>query len=228
MQIDLSAIELDTSIQCRATIDTGIVNEYAERMSEGDRFPPVDLYGSKSRCWIGDGWHRILAAKQNGEKGIAAQLHAGGRADALRAALASNVVHGHRRTNADKRRCVEIAIKEFPKLSSRAIAEMCGVSHTFVEGVRPEPTGNRCQSRRTSQDGRERPARREKAPEPDSEPMTPDYTGHDTALRTPTGPSNGMQLARIAVMKLEEIRDDDLERQQAFQHVRSWLNARET
>jgi hypothetical protein len=44
----------------------------------------------------------------------------------------------------------------------------------------------------------------------------------------PSAPSNGMQFARIAIMKLEEIRDDDIERQQAFRHVRSWLDARET
>lgn len=34
--------------------------------------------------------------------------------------------------NADKRRCIEIALAEFPKLSSSAIAEMCGVSDQFV------------------------------------------------------------------------------------------------
>lgn len=41
-------------------------------------------------------------------------------------------------------------------------------------------------------------------------------------------PSNGMQFARLAVLRLEEISGEDLERQQAFQHVRSWLDARET
>ena len=67
-------------------------------------------------------------------------------------------------------------------------------------------------------------------PEPDPEPEAPaqDYTGHQTARRTPTAPSFGMQMARIAIMKLKEIRDDDLERTQAFDHVRSWLDARKT
>ena len=40
-------------------------------------------------------------------------------------------------------------------------------------------------------------------------------------------PSNGLQFARIAIMKLSEIQDDDLERQQAFDMVRSWIDARE-
>jgi hypothetical protein len=53
----------------------------------------------------------------------------------------------------------------------------------------------------------------------------------DTGLPLPPpklgAPSNGMQFARIAIMKLEEIRDDDLERDQAFTHVRRWLDARQ-
>lgn len=41
-------------------------------------------------------------------------------------------------------------------------------------------------------------------------------------------PSNGMQYARLAVLQLEEIRDDDAEREQAFAYVRSWIDARNT
>ena len=71
---------------------------------------------------------------------------------------------------------------------------------------------------------------RDKPTDLDSEPEAPapDYTGHQTARRTATAPSFGMQMARIAVMKLEEIRENDLERTQAFDHVRSWLDARKT
>lgn len=71
---------------------------------------------------------------------------------------------------ADKRRCVEIALREFPKLSSRAIADMCGVSHDFVSRLRElslddSPT-------RTSKDGKERPATQPKrATEPEPEPI---------------------------------------------------------
>jgi ParB-like chromosome segregation protein Spo0J len=37
-------------------------------------------------------------------------------------------------------------------------------------------------------------------------------------------PRDGMQFARIAIMKLEEIRDNDTERAQAFVTVREWLD----
>lgn len=84
----------------------------------------------------------------------------GGRADALKFALGANAVHGHRRTNADKRRCVEIALREFPKLSSRAVAKVCGVSPGFVDHLRePQlPTVGSSPATRTGLDGKERPA----------------------------------------------------------------------
>jgi hypothetical protein len=43
----------------------------------------------------------------------------------------------------------------------------------------------------------------------------------------PAPPSNGLQFARIAIMKLDEIRPEDLERAGAFSVVRKWLDARQ-
>lgn len=224
----LDAIELDTSIQCRATIDTGVVNDYAERMGEGDEFPPVELYGTRSKAWIGDGWHRVMAARQRGDEHIAATIHAGGRAEALRHALGANALHGQRRSNADKRRAVEIALREFPKLSSRAIAKLCGVSPALVDTARPNELPESGSSKRTSLDGKERPARREAtdlAPrvDPSSEPaVIPEPTE-----RPKLGPpANGMQFARMAIMDLEQIREDDVEREQALAFVKGWIDAR--
>ena len=158
INIQIASIERDTSIQCRATIDTGTVNEYADAMRNGDEFPPIVLFGSKEKSWIGDGWHRLMAADQCGKKVIWADLKEGGRLEALKHALGANSLHGRKRTNEDKRRCVEIALKEFPKLSSRTIAEMCGVTHTMVNTMRPIQLEESSSSKRMSADGRERPA----------------------------------------------------------------------
>jgi hypothetical protein len=167
VKLPINAIELDTFIQCRATIDTGVVNDYAERMEAGDVFPPVDVYGTKAKCWLADGWHRVLAAKQRGEETINATLHqGGGRKDALKHALSANVAHGHRRTNADKRRCVEIALREFPKLSDRGIGKLCGVSHPFIKAIRPPALETVSNATRTTTDGRQYPAHRKAKPKP--------------------------------------------------------------
>lgn len=214
VNLGLGAVQLDTSIQCRASVDTIIVGEYAEQMAAGDVFPSIDVYGTKSECWIGDGWHRVLAALQCGSESIAANLHPGGRVDALKHALSANALHGHRRTNADKRRCVEIALREFPKLSSRAVAKMCGVSPDFTARLRPEVSSDdTC----TGQDGKQYPASREPA---EPEPNTP-----EVHVPTPKlgAPQDGMQFARMAIMDLEQIREDDVERDAAFERVLAWI-----
>lgn len=156
----IDSIELDTSIQCRASIDVATVNEYADAMADGVEFPPVVLFGNQTRAWIGDGWHRVMAAQQIGAPTIDADIRPGDRREALKYALNANAAHGQRRTNADKRRCVEIALREFGKLSSRAIAEMCGVSDRFVDGLRPQSGANDSHVTRTGTDGKQYPATR--------------------------------------------------------------------
>ncbi|OGV61314.1 MAG: hypothetical protein A2498_00905 [Lentisphaerae bacterium RIFOXYC12_FULL_60_16] len=70
--------------------------------------------------------------------------------------------NGLRRTNADKRRCVEIALKEWPKLSSRAVAELCGVAPNTVEAARP--AGAQIEHlNRTGTDGKQYPPTRKRA-----------------------------------------------------------------
>jgi hypothetical protein len=161
--VNITAIELDASIQCRAVIDTGTVAEYAERMEAGDAFPPVVLFGTVKRCWIGDGWHRVMAARQLGLKEIESDLREGDRRDALKYALGANAANGLRRTNADKRRCVEIALAEFGNLSSRAIAGLCGVSDPFVLKIKPTEVLTVSTSTVTGTDGKQYPAARKPA-----------------------------------------------------------------
>jgi hypothetical protein len=75
--------------------------------------------------------------------------------DARWYALGANTVHGLRRTNEDKRRAVEGALAMRPGMSSAAIAEHCGVSHTMVNGMRPPLEDSSSQpAARTGRDGR--------------------------------------------------------------------------
>ncbi|MCR4376280.1 MAG: hypothetical protein NUW22_15675 [Acidobacteria bacterium] len=51
---------------------------------------------------------------------------------------------------------------------------------------------------------------------------------HEGEKRIKVGPpSDGLQFARIAIMKLEEIRPNDVQRQQAFDMVRRWIDERQ-
>lgn len=63
----------------------------------------------------------------------------------------------------DKRRCVEIALKEFSDWGDSKIADVCGVSHPFVMKLRPQvvTVTTSTQTTRIGKDGKQYPAKRE-------------------------------------------------------------------
>jgi uncharacterized ParB-like nuclease family protein len=135
--IHLTAIRFDSTTQVRAEINDATVTDYAERMEAGDIFPPAELFEESGAYYIGDGWHRLLAAQKNGDVTIQANVQPGGRVAAVKCALGANATHGLKRTNADKRRSVEVALAEFGNLSDREIAKVCAVGAPLVGSMRP-------------------------------------------------------------------------------------------
>jgi len=225
MNYPISNIQLDPSIQARASVNTEAVQEYADSMTEGDTFPPIVLFGDAESAWIGDGWHRVLAAQSIGYKEIPADLRKGGRPQAIEYAVGANRDHGMRRTNADKRRAVEIALEAWPTLSSRNLAERCGVSDKTVEAVR-ETCG--ISARRTDSIGRSQPAKKQTAPaqEPASDPDDiPGYREGDGEPPAPTGPvlSSAMRFAARAIGELKNIEASDPKRYAALDMVARWI-----
>lgn len=140
--------------QIRAKIDEEAVDEYAAAMREGAQFPPIVIFWDGRNYHLADGFHRVMAAKRNGFKDILAEVHQGTKADALQYALAANTIHGIRRTNADKRRSVELALAEWPNLSTSEIARMCSVSRPQVDAVRSQHADSA--GSRIGADGKER------------------------------------------------------------------------
>ena len=135
-KLRLDAIRLDAGTQTRAHIDDCTVAEYAEAMLAGDRFPPVVVFQQDGDFIMADGWHRVRAACRAKLGHILAEVRPGGRKDALQFALGCNQKHGLRRSNADKRRAVEIALAEFGNLSDRSLAQMCGVCVQTIGNIR--------------------------------------------------------------------------------------------
>ena len=124
-------------LQTRAVLDMETVREYAEAEAErGAVFPPVTLFFDGSKYWLGDGFHRVAMARQQGKKRVAAEVREGTRDDAVWFACGANKEHGLPRTNADKRRALEIALKMHPEMSNEAIAQHVGVSRVFVINFR--------------------------------------------------------------------------------------------
>lgn len=139
-QIELKKIRRDGGTQSRADIDKDIVAEYAERMREGVQFPPVTLFYDGKAYWLADGFHRVSAAAAAELTAIAADVRQGTQRDAILHSVGVNANHGLRRTNDDKRRAVEVLLRdpEWRVWSDREIARTAAVDHKTVGKWRAE------------------------------------------------------------------------------------------
>jgi hypothetical protein len=152
-KLKLSVIEIDPDIQPRAKgLDDPTVEKYREDVTNGDEFPPLVVYlEAKTKTHrLSEGFHRAEAYKRAGIKEVLCVIRVGTRRDARLNACGSNATHGLPRSNADKRRAVEMVLEDYPTWSNPRIAKNAGVSAEFVRKVRPAEPG---ETRETS-DGR--------------------------------------------------------------------------
>lgn len=140
MKIPLSKIDTEQSVQVRAVIHQETVERYAEHIQtpRAVPLPPILVFGPDSRgmYFLSEGWHRYEAHKKANRDAILATVKEGGWKDALEHALSSNATHGLPRSNKDKRRVVELALKHWSEWSSHKIAEKCAVGDDLVNEIR--------------------------------------------------------------------------------------------
>lgn len=138
--IKLADIEISGSTQQREKIDLNAVDDYAEAMKCGAKFPPVTLFFDGAQHWLADGFHRYHAYKLAEIIEISADVHEGTNRDARLFSAGANGAHGLRPTNADKRKSVLVLLedKEWAKWSDASIARHCKVTHPFVGKLRKE------------------------------------------------------------------------------------------
>lgn len=142
--LGIDAIVVSPEYQMREKLSASVVEEYAELIQAGDsQWPfasPCSVVRVKNELILTDGFHRVAAMRRAGEDQVHVIITDGTKTDALKAALSANINHGLRRSNADKRRAVMMALSDstLQKWSDRKIAELCGVSHIFVASIRGE------------------------------------------------------------------------------------------
>ena len=136
--VRLEHIRLDGGTQPRATIAEDVVSEYAEAMTDGADFPPIEVFFDGVDYWLADGFHRYHAGKKLGLVEVPAKIHAGTRREAVLFSVGVNQGHGLRRTNADKRKAVLTLMHdaEWCLWSNVEIGRRCGVSHELANVVR--------------------------------------------------------------------------------------------
>jgi hypothetical protein len=154
--LPLSEITVDTSIQCRASVNRKTVEDYAKCMKNGDTFPALDAFNVEARNLLADGFQRIEAARQAGFKSISVRIRQGTRKDAVKFAIEANRAHGLRFNNQDKRHAVKLCLEVLADHSDGAIAHLVGVSQPFVSKLRGQLKSVMSCDARTGRDGKKR------------------------------------------------------------------------
>jgi hypothetical protein len=136
-------IKRDFALQPRATLHQEWIEEYAHDMANGATFPPPVVFFDGNDYWLADGFHRVFAAEALGVVDLECDIRRGTRRDAMLFSVGANAVHGHRRTNDDKQRAIDIMLAdpEWTTLPDREIARHCAVDHKTVSARRPKPSG---------------------------------------------------------------------------------------
>jgi hypothetical protein len=195
-QLLIESIRTDGGTQSRAEIHQDTVAEYVEAIQAGSKMPPLLVFHDGTDYWLAEGFHRLLAHQQAGKRNVLCEIKQGTKEDAAWASAGANVTHGLRRTNADKRKATEMAIRLRPDMNDVSLANHCGVHPNHVAAVRRslEATSQIVRSdTRVRSDGTRfkmpsaPPTRPTSAP-PTPPPTTPPTPPAPPPVRTPSAP----------------------------------------
>lgn len=136
--MNIGALVMDERLQSRTEISEETVAEYADALKDGAEFPPVLVYFDGISYYLTDGYHRAHAHKRAEKVSILCEVVQGTLRDAILHSTGVNSKHGMRRSYADKRKAVMTLLDDFEwsQWSSSEIGRRCGVSPTFVSGLR--------------------------------------------------------------------------------------------
>jgi DNA adenine methylase len=154
-RLPLKSITVDTSIQPRAEVQQTVIDEYADALKSGAKFPPGVAFDDGQTIRLASGFHTYAAHAKASKRTMPVEVRRGGMREAILFAVGTNSTHGARRTIDDKRRAVTLLLNdpEWAEWSDRQIAKQCQVLHPFVAEVRAA-SGNVTSSRRAVRDGK--------------------------------------------------------------------------
>lgn len=155
-KIVLNDINME-GLATRSAIRPQAVEEYAERIREGEAMDPAVVFlGDDGVIRLAAGHHRKAAYELAGEPRMPCVVKQGDRWAAVEFGLRDNHRHvGERLSRDDKVHNVALVLREKPELSDRAIAELCAVSASTVSKYRSVSTVQIGQSAdRVGRDGR--------------------------------------------------------------------------
>lgn len=136
--LPIASIRVDGGTQPRAVLDFDAIEDYAEAMSGGVKFPPVAVFYDGDSYWLADGFHRVKAAYAAGFDSVLCEIHQGTIEEAQWYSFAANRGNGLRRTTQDKQRAVKAALLHGrgTTLSDTQVARHVGVDQKTVTNWR--------------------------------------------------------------------------------------------
>ena len=75
--LPIASIRVDGGTQPRAALDFEAIEDYAEAMSAGVKFPPVTVFYDGDSYWLADGFHRVRAAYAAGFDSVLCEVKQG-------------------------------------------------------------------------------------------------------------------------------------------------------
>ena len=138
--IKIDQIRIDGGTQSRVSLNQDTVSEYAEAITNGDKFPLMRVFFDGADYWLADGFHRYFAYIKASFEEAECAITQGTARDARLYSVGANHNHGLRRTNEDKRKAVQTLLDdpEWGKWSENEIAKRCNVSHDTVRRIKKE------------------------------------------------------------------------------------------
>ena len=136
--LNLLNIRIDGGTQARLQLNQDVVAEYAEKMRDGEVFPPVTVFFDGSEYWLADGFHRYFATKSNAKTSIDCDVENGTQQEAKKYSWKANTRRGLRLNHDDYRNIILAMLQdiEAKEWSNRKIAEWVGVTHTTVNKIK--------------------------------------------------------------------------------------------
>jgi hypothetical protein len=141
----ISEIRRLPELQPRASLNTERIEQYAEAYRRGDAMPYLVVFQVDGEFLLTQGFHRIAGAEAAGMPSVLCEVCPGTKAAATWDAATSNrdgdraTLH---RSNADRVRAVELALRAKPKASNREIADAVWVDEKTVRNHRKPPAGS--------------------------------------------------------------------------------------
>lgn len=141
--IKIEDLRIDGGTQQRP-IDEATVAKYKTMMTEGDKFPPMEVVYDGLDNWLWDGFHRFFAMMQMNLKETEVTITKGLQKDAVFFSYGANKIHGMPRGVGVAGEIVKKMLQntDYSTMSFRQIAKHVGVTHPYVsklaKGIRDD------------------------------------------------------------------------------------------